>query len=451
MDYNQSNIPQKHKNITKNNNNNQNYKKFKSFSNNNNKHHHRNRERGDAKNYKLSQDEQQNYSKGNREIQEKFQWDFDELAIHYPPLNDYVFINERGRTTIDWTNTAAHKTLNQAILAVQFKIVYWDMPQDQLIPTIPSRLNYLEWIHNKLQSLKINNEQSNQIKAIDIGTGASVIYPILGASKYNWSFIATELSDASYQNAKKIINNNPQLKNKVELRKSQGNIFKDIIQKSDGDISFTMCNPPFFSEHEEKQIWVNAQMKENEYICEGGELQFLKQMFEESKIFANQIKIFTSLVGKQTNFEQFLQYLKQQNIQNLNENHDDNKEISKPQMNKNGEDELNEYNNQNIERRQISFNYQSEFQNAKNDDKIQNDISVQNCQGEEFKNIQPQIQSQQAKIEQQDSQEINQKGISNSQKDITKKCQNKQVSVQIFEGSIVQGNTTRWIVGWRFE
>ncbi|KAL4462092.1 hypothetical protein ABPG74_000937 [Tetrahymena malaccensis] len=415
MDYNKSNFPQKQKNITKSNN--QNDKKLKQFSNNN-KHHYRNRDRGDAKQHRMSYNQQQNQEKGNREVQERFQWDFDELAIHYPPLNDYVFMNERGRTTIDWTNTAAHKTLNQAILAVQFKIKYWDMPEDQLIPTIPSRLNYLEWIHKKLQSLKINSEQNNQIKAIDIGTGASAIYPILGSSKYNWSFIATELSEDSFKNAQKIVNNNPQLKNKVELRKSQGNIFKDIIQKSDGDISFSMCNPPFFSEHEEKKIWINAQMRENEYICEGGELQFLQQIFEESKIFANQIKIFTSLVGKQASFEQFVLFLKQQNIQNLNANYDNDKEASKFQVRKS------------------------------NDSFQQNEIAE-----EEFQTIPTQMQSQQEKKESQNTQEIDQdqKEYQSSQKNLVNEYQNKKVNLEIFEGSIVQGNTTRWIVGWRFQ
>ncbi|KAL4483625.1 hypothetical protein ABPG72_006691 [Tetrahymena utriculariae] len=411
----------------------------------------------------MSYSQQQNNEKGNREIQEKFQWDFDELAIHYPPLNDYVFINERGRTTIDWTNTAAHKTLNQAILAVQFQIIYWDMPEDQLIPTIPSRLNYLEWIYKKLSSLKINNQQTNQIKAIDIGTGASVIYPILGASKYKWSFIATELSEDSFQNAQKIINNNAQLKNKVELRKSQGNIFEDIIQKSDGEISFTMCNPPFFSEHEEKKIWVNAQMKENEYICEGGELEFLKQMFEESKIFSNQIKFFTSLVGKQSSNQQFILYLKQQNIQNLNVNYNgdnsnnnnsNNKEVFQPQINKKEEDVLDNQNNQIIEEEKPSQANQKEFQNVINDDKSYSNESVQydESTGKEFKIIQTQVQSQQAKKESQNNQEIDNDpfSIQNSQKNLIKECQNKKANVEIFEGNIVQGNTTRWIVGWRF-
>lgn len=46
-----------------------------------------------------------------------------------------------------------------------------------------------------------------------------------------------------------------------------------------------MCNPPFFGEHEEKKTWINVSMKESEYITDGGELGFLKKIYEDSKNF----------------------------------------------------------------------------------------------------------------------------------------------------------------------
>ena len=73
------------------------------------------------------------------------------------------------------------------------------MPEDQLIPAIPSRLLYLDWIHKILGIANAPSQQS--IKGVDIGTGASLIYPILGFLKYNWRFIATEIHEDSIKNA----------------------------------------------------------------------------------------------------------------------------------------------------------------------------------------------------------------------------------------------------------
>ena len=40
---------------------------------------------------------------------------------------------------------------------------------------------------------------------IDIGTGASVIYPLIGYYKYGWNFFASEINNESFENAKKIL------------------------------------------------------------------------------------------------------------------------------------------------------------------------------------------------------------------------------------------------------
>ena len=43
------------------------------------------------------------------------------------------------------------------------------------------------------------------IKGIDIGTGGSLIYPLLGNALFNWLFIGTEIDTESFDNANQII------------------------------------------------------------------------------------------------------------------------------------------------------------------------------------------------------------------------------------------------------
>jgi Predicted SAM-dependent methyltransferase len=41
--------------------------------------------------------------------------------------------------------------LNKALLDNDFGITYWDIPEGNLCPTIPSRINYLNWIQELLE------------------------------------------------------------------------------------------------------------------------------------------------------------------------------------------------------------------------------------------------------------------------------------------------------------
>ena len=63
-----------------------------------------------------------------------------------------------------------------------------EIPLDSLVPMVENRMAYLKWIHEE-----ILNESTEPIQGLDIGTGASCIYPLLGVSMYsNYEFLATE-------------------------------------------------------------------------------------------------------------------------------------------------------------------------------------------------------------------------------------------------------------------
>lgn len=74
-----------------------------------------------------------------------------------------------------------------------------------------------------------------------------------------------------------------------------------------------MCNPPFFENvNEQKTVkWRVSEMSKNEAEFEGGEVQFIKQIFKESQTFKENIGIFSSLVGRKKDFEELLEYFAQ--------------------------------------------------------------------------------------------------------------------------------------------
>jgi len=234
-------------------------------------------------------------------------YDFDELAIFYPPLSKYVHFSSSGVSVIDWKDPQALRELTKAILIHKFQIKYWELPSKFLCPTIPSRINYLEWIDSLLKNEKKN---ADFVKGLDIGTGASLIYPILGYKLFKWHFVASEKNPEAYKNALEIQTNND-FQPFIEMRLAKDGIFKGIIKKNDDLFDFSMCNPPFFENlREQKTVnWRTCEIKEFEAEFQGGELEFVKQIFDESLEFKKKVKFFTSLIGRKKDYEAILIYL----------------------------------------------------------------------------------------------------------------------------------------------
>jgi len=243
--------------------------------------------------------------------------DFDLLAIKYDYLEPFTFINENGITTIDWNNPKACIALNKALLEEYYGISYWTIPEGYLCPTITSRVNYLNWINDLLTGVGIKR---TVIKGLDIGTGSSLIYPILGLKIYKWNFLGTgsyfvlkfeenntwffvDINEDALKNAEEIRENNG-FTDKIELRKSEDAIFKGVI-KSDEKFTFTMCNPPYFSSRDEKIANPARECiaQDAELVTEGGEEQFIAQMMEESFEFKDQVSLFTTLIGRKKNVD----------------------------------------------------------------------------------------------------------------------------------------------------
>ena len=170
-----------------------------------------------------------------------------------------------------------------------------------MIPPIPSRLNYINLINNLIKEIKEDN-----IIGIDIGTGANIIYPLLGNSLYNWKFICSEINQDAFNNAKLIIQKNNLEKNIFLIKqKNKKNIFLGILNRENKYI-FSMCNPPYYDYEEEIKIEDkkrDAEFNFDEVYYKKGELGFFERYFNESICYKKNIFLFTILIGKKSNSE----------------------------------------------------------------------------------------------------------------------------------------------------
>lgn len=267
-------------------------------------------------------------------------YDFESLIKDTPALSSFVKKNQYNTLTIDYSNPHAILCLNKALLSYHYKVTNWQLPKNHLCPPIPGRADYIHYIADILAK---NNDGKvpvgPSVKILDIGTGASCIYPILGNSIYGWKFIATDISSVSINNIKEILNQNQTLKKNIKVRfqKDKSNIFKNII-KNDEKFDLTMCNPPFFTSLEEanearskkvNNLNKNKQRKghksvdkktssnfggtSTERYCDGGELDFIQRIIKESLVYKDQCRWFSTLVSNKANIEQFTILLQSQN------------------------------------------------------------------------------------------------------------------------------------------
>lgn len=244
-------------------------------------------------------------------------YDFARLVAQTPELEAFTISNPLGQSTIDFQDVMAVRTLNRAILKTHYNIDFWDIPSGYLCPPIPGRVDYIHYLADLLADS--NNQEiprGRNIKALDIGTGASLVYPLIGQCEYGWHFTGVDIDKSALESAKKICEFN---KLKITLRRQAEpkNILRGVIKPNDA-FHLTMCNPPFHASIEQankgtQRKWANLGKGHSKKLnfggqnaelwCPGGEIKFIARMIEQSMGFADQCLWFTSLVSKKDNLQ----------------------------------------------------------------------------------------------------------------------------------------------------
>jgi len=236
-------------------------------------------------------------------------YDFESLIASNRRLNAFLFENKFQVRSIDFSDPKAVKELNRSLLRLHYGIHFWDFPDGNLCPPIPGRVDYIHYLADLIGAEK-------DVRILDIGTGATCIYPLLGATEYQWKFVGTDVDSDSLVSAQKIIDKN-ELNAQVALRfqRQKEHVLQNIL-KSDETFTATMCNPPFYKSAEEARVANTRKSKNlrnvvvrnfsgnsNELWYTGGEKAFLHTYLYESSLFPKASKWFTSLVSKKENVE----------------------------------------------------------------------------------------------------------------------------------------------------
>lgn len=263
-------------------------------------------------------------------------YDFLRLIQADADLGTFVGINAHGELAIDFTNLAAVKALNRALLKESYGITSWDIPPQNLCPPVPGRADYLHYLADLLADRNHGViPKTRSMQMLDIGTGASCIYPLIGHCEFGWRFVATDINATSLTSAQAILDANPTLAKQVTLRfqPSPAAIFKGIVL-DDEWFDLSMCNPPFHASLAEAQDgtqrkWQNLGKQDDNAIanlglnfggqgaelwCSGGEQTFIQRMISESAQIPTRCFWFSTLVSKSASLPGIYAALKRANV-----------------------------------------------------------------------------------------------------------------------------------------
>lgn len=248
-------------------------------------------------------------------------YDFPALLQAHPALARFVIRNPYGKPSIDFADPAAVRTFNRALLAQLYGLHHWDIPEGYLCPPVPGRADYLHGLADVLATSSADIiPRGEQVRVLDIGTGANCIYPLLGHIDYGWQFVGSDIDPQALAAAQRnLVANGLDQAIELRLQSQRTQIFRGLL-RADERFHLTLCNPPFHASASEahsgsQRKWrnlgkldpsrqlpaLNFGGQHNELWCPGGELAFIQQMIEESREHAAQVLWFSCLVSKAGN------------------------------------------------------------------------------------------------------------------------------------------------------
>lgn len=230
-------------------------------------------------------------------------FDLVRLSESWPRLVKYIKNNK-----IDLSIPEAQRELTCAIAYADYSLML-SIPKDSLVPVINNRIYYLKWIRNTLN-------QRDDAVGLDIGTGTSAIYPLLGSRLYpGWKWFATESNQDSFEFGKMNIKRN-NLESKITILHTSEYFPVELELEN---IDFVMTNPPFYGSEEELSSGNKRKRLSKKYIpgsshelyTKGGEFQFVFQIIEECLIRKKFGIWFSCLIGKKENWTRLYKILSQ--------------------------------------------------------------------------------------------------------------------------------------------
>ncbi|PHH60290.1 hypothetical protein CDD81_1880 [Ophiocordyceps australis] len=228
----------------------------------------------------------------------------------------------KGRQ-LDFCDPKAIMQLTKTLLKLDFGIDC-QLPKDRLCPPVANRHNYILWLKDLLDSSSYQLP-GQSLTGLDIGTGASCIYPLLGCVQRPWSFIATDIDNESLQWARANVERNG-LSNRIRLVARQPHqALIPLDELGIASIDWVMTNPPFYESQQDMLESAKSKSRPpltactgslGEMVTEGGELGFVARILKESLQLQERVQWYTCMLGFLSSVASLVDRLKEAGISN---------------------------------------------------------------------------------------------------------------------------------------
>lgn len=239
------------------------------------------------------------------------QYDFEQLARNSSELRQFMRPsgNDDARLILDFSIPGAKLALARAILQQHFSLTI-SLPDGHLVPTVPARVQYVLWAKSLAE---VGNQSATML---DVGTGPSAIYALLGARLFEeqeWKFLATETDRLSARFAQQNITQNGLSERITVLQRScHDSLIPESELFANAPLRVVVCNPPFYDQGQTPAVRPRPGT-ESQTETHGGEVAFVSQLANDS--CRKPGVWFTSLVGIKSDLPRLIKVLRSRPIQ----------------------------------------------------------------------------------------------------------------------------------------
>ncbi len=153
-------------------------------------------------------------------------YNFNQLVNAVPELKECIVPGKFSRKSIDFSDSKSVYLLNKSLLKWRFNL-NWSLKEGHLCPAVPGRLDYLLHIEDLIPEI-----EGRRLRMLDIGTGASLIYPLLATAAFNWECVGTEIDKEAISYAKGLIRMNSNMRGtKIRRQNSKANCFMELWKR----------------------------------------------------------------------------------------------------------------------------------------------------------------------------------------------------------------------------
>ncbi|KAK5676404.1 hypothetical protein LTS10_011217 [Elasticomyces elasticus] len=258
--------------------------------------------------------------------------DFDKLAAEDADFSAICKISKDKRW-VDFQDPKVVQQLTQTLLKSDFNLTL-TLPPDRLCPPVPVRWNYIHWIQQLLDTTSSADnynstyDPARQVLGLDIGTGASCIYPLLACStRPGWRMFGSDIDSHSLDFAQKNIKaNNMDSRIRIHQSPNPASPLIPLDAMRVEELDFVLTNPPFYSSSQDMlDSYTNKSAPpsavctgaENEMICPGGDVGFITRILEESLVLRERVQWYTAMVGKMSSLQSVVALLKGEGVTNF--------------------------------------------------------------------------------------------------------------------------------------